>query len=274
MQAEKKPWEMLFIGILYSSISVILGINIFGEDASLVIVFLTVLACFPIIYGAIKMEETKDLEFDDKKKLLKEHGKALSFFMFLFLGITLSFAVWYLFMSPNIASSVFSVQEKTIASINSPVSGQFTDTLSTFMDIFTNNFRVLAFCILFAFLYGVGALFVLVWNASVLGVAIGAFARNIITKAAVATGSVSASNYFGAMSLGVLRYSIHGIPEILAYFIAGLAGGIISIAIIKHDFRSKKFNHVILDSVDLIAISIAVLFVAAIIEVFFTPLFF
>ena len=39
-QAEKHPWEMFFIGILYSSIAVLLGLIIFGKDASYVISFL------------------------------------------------------------------------------------------------------------------------------------------------------------------------------------------------------------------------------------------
>jgi len=57
----------------------------------------------------------------------------------------------------------------------------------------------------------------------------------------------------------------------LAYFTAGLAGGIISIAVIKHDFGSKKFTHVLIDSLDLIVISLVILLIAAFIEVHITP---
>lgn len=274
LQAEKKPWEMFFIGMLYSSIAVLLGLMIFGKDSSLVIVFLTVLACFPIIYGAIKMEENKDMVISSEKKLLKEHWKALSFFMFLFFGIVISFSLWYIFLPFDTASDVFAVQTRTIAAINSNVTGNFFDSLGILTEIFINNIKVLIFCLLFAFLYGVGAIFILVWNASVLGTAVGNFARTKISSVIGATGNATLSTYFHGLSLGILRYSIHGIPEILAYFIAGLAGGIISIAIIKHDFRTPKFNHVLLDSADLIAISVLVLFIAAIIEVFVTPLFF
>jgi hypothetical protein len=35
------------------------------------------------------------------------------------------------------------------------------------------------------------------------------------------------SHYFSHISYGLLMYALHGIPEILAYFVAGLAGGII-----------------------------------------------
>ena len=35
-------------------------------------------------------------------------------------------------------------------------------------------------------------------------------------------------------AIGMTRYMTHGIFEILAYFIGGLAGGLISVAIIRH----------------------------------------
>jgi uncharacterized membrane protein SpoIIM required for sporulation len=64
------------------------------------------------------------------------------------------------------------------------------------------------------------------------------------------------------------------VPEIAAYFVAGLAGGIISIAIIRHDFGTKKFEHILLDSADLFLLSIGLLLVAGILEVWVTPVFF
>lgn len=75
-------------------------------------------------------------------------------------------------------------------------------------------------------------------------------------------------------SIGLLRYSLHGVPEILAYFIGGLAGGIISIAVIRHDFGTKKFERILLDSSDLLITAVVVLLIAAIIEVFITPALF
>jgi len=56
-----------------------------------------------------------------------------------------------------------------------------------------------------------------------------------------------------------------------AYFVAGLAGGIISIALIKHNFKEDK---VFIDALDLILISLGILVVAGFVEVFVTPLFF
>jgi len=267
-KAEKNPWEMFFIGLFYSSVAILLSLWIFKPHASLVAVFLTVTACVPIMYSTMRVEEKKDLEIDDEKILIKEHGKALSFFIFLFLGITISFTLWYIFLPADLTYSLFSVQTKTISDINTQITGQGINQYTLFSKIFLNNIKVLIFCIIFAFIYGFGAIFILTWNASVIGTAIGNFVRSNLST------SASFANYFEITSLGILRYMVHGIPEILAYFIAGLSAGIISIAIINHDFRSKKFQHVLLDSTDLLLLSLAVLLIAALIEAFVTPILF
>jgi len=82
------------------------------------------------------------------------------------------------------------------------------------------------------------------------------------------------AGYFSSYSLGLLRYLTHGWLEILAYFIAALAGGIISVAIARHSFASASFRRVVSDSVDLIALSVGTLFMAAVVEVFVTPMLF
>jgi len=274
LKAEKKPIDLFFIGLLYSSIALFLSLWIFKEFASLVMVFLVTLACVPLVYSTIKIEEKKDLVIDQERKLLKEHGKALSFFMFLFLGITLSVAIWYTFLPNHLISSLFNIQQQTIIDINTEITGNAIMQLNLFSKIFFNNIKVLIFCLLFSFVYGTGAIFILSWNASVIGVAIGNFIRSNISYYTTNIGFMNAGNYFHIISLGLLKYAIHGIPEILAYFVGGLAGGIISVAVIRHDFGTKKFEHILLDSTDLIILSVVFLAIAALIEVYITPILF
>ena len=91
INAEGKPWEMFFIGFLYSSVAILLSMWIFRDQTSLVMVFLTVMACIPIVYNTMKLEESKDISILEERMLIKEHNRAIAFFMFLFFGITLSF---------------------------------------------------------------------------------------------------------------------------------------------------------------------------------------
>jgi uncharacterized membrane protein SpoIIM required for sporulation len=281
LKAKKDPWKMVFVGFLYATIGLMFSLWIFNNYASLVMVFLTALCCAPLMYATIKNEEEIDLENTEESKLLWEHIKVFNFLIFLFIGITLGFTFWYLALPPDITESVFSVQEETIASINGKViDGNFVlgegfwSKSDRFMTIFLNNVKVAIFCVIFAFTFGLGAIFILVWNSSVIAAALANFIKLGITEYATATGLVKVAGYFNATSWGFMRYGIHGIPEILAYFVAGLAGGIVSIAIMKRDFRNVKIQIVLLDAVDLILISIVILMFAGIIETWITPLFF
>ena len=259
IKAEKRPWEMFFVGILYSSIAIIIAMFLFMEYASLITIFFTVAASIPIIYWAIKLEEKKDLSIHDEKVLIKEHGKALAFFMFLFLGFVISFSIWYIMLSPETSAKVFEVQANTISRINDPLAGNAFNLAGTFFKIFVNNIKVLIFCLIFAFFYGFGAIFILTWNASIIGVAIGDFVKSHV-------------GYVSILPIALLKYLVHGVPEMMAYFMGGLAGGIISIAVIRHDFKSKQFKHILLDSVDLTFGALVVLVIAGLLEVFVSPL--
>ncbi|MBN2454588.1 stage II sporulation protein M [Candidatus Woesearchaeota archaeon] len=272
-KAERSPWELFFIGVVYSTVAIFMSLLIFNDHIGLVMVFLTTIACTYLVQGTMRLEEKKDLCDGSECSKLREHTKALSVFMFMFLGFVVSFSFWYVVLPVDMTSQIFGLQEQTISAVNANISGNAVAG-GVFAKIFLNNAKVLLFTLLFAFFYGAGAVFILSWNAAVVGVAIGAFARNALARIAVEVGSVGVGNYFSTYSLGLFRYMTHGTFEILAYFIAALAGGIISVAVAKHEFNTPKFKHVLLDSVDLIIISLAILIFAAAMEVFVTPQFF
>lgn len=257
VKAERKPWESFIIGMIYASIAVLVGHFIFFNMASIMIVSLTAAVSIPLVYGAIKLEERKDMEINDEKSLMAEHGKALMVFIFLFLGFTTAFAFWFTLLPEDISSNLFSSQIDSIKEINGAPSGNFFSGAKDFSIIIMNNLKVLIFCLLFSFFYGFGAIFILTWNASIFAVFIATLIRNSLS--------------INHIPLIIMKYCLHGIPEILAYFIAGLAGGIISIAIIRHDYGTEKFRNILTDSLDLIMISIVILIVAGLLEVYISP---
>ena len=121
--------------------------------------------------------------------------------------------------------------------------------------IFANNIYVLIFTLVFSLIFGAGAIFILSWNASVIAAAIKIFSEGRLAD----------------MPLGIMRYMIHGLPEIASYFTGALAGGMVSVAVIRHDFGTEKFWKVMQDSLNLIIAAIVILFLAALVEVFVTP---
>ena len=231
-RAERKPSHLIFYGILYASVAIILSLWIFREQSSLIMVFLTVLASIPLIYNTLKLEERKDETIQNEKRLLKEHWKALSYFMYMFIGFLIAYSLWYIFLPTNSVETLFSTQISTIKSINSNL---ININLSTsafnrediLYKIIDNNIKVLLFSILFSFFYGAGAIFILTWNASVIAGAMGIYIRNNLSKVTATLGFSQISQYFSIFSVGFFRYMTHGIFEILAYFIGALAGGII-----------------------------------------------
>jgi len=283
-KAERRPWEMFFIGLFYALFSIIF-VNwmfardpVFGNSTSLLIITFTVMLSIPFMFYTIKFEEKKDEEIEKERILIREHGKALLAFTFLFLGFLVAFSLAYVILPQNVVSKNFELPIKQYCTINSPgnVEGCITEQLGVgitgeasgitgqatgwnrVMDIFSNNMYVLIFCLIFSLAFGAGAIFILTWNASVIASAIGSLSKASLTQFPAA----------------FFKYMIHGLPEIGAYFVAGLAGGIISMAVIRHDVKEAKFWYILQDSIDLIILSVVVLFVATLIEVFITPLIF
>lgn len=275
-RAEKRPWEMVFVGIFYAALSLIIANLIFGKDPVLskymgiFIVMFCVIFSMPFMYYSIKLEERKDLEYDEELTLLKEHGKAILMFLCLFMGYIIAFSAWYVIFPEN--TNMFRAQIETFCQINQP--GNFNECIGLYglkntdfitgavtasdrlFAIFANNIYVLIFTLILSLIFGAGALFILAWNASVIAAAIGIFAKSQISQ----------------IPTGIGRYMLfHGWIEIAAYFIAALAGGILSTAIIRHDTKGEKFWSIIQDSINLIVIAIIALFIAAIIEVFIIP---
>ncbi len=274
LSAETHPRILLYHGFIYASLGLLLASWIFTDNASWIMVFLTTMAAIPLMYNIIKVEEKKDLGLLAETNLLKEHSRALNVFMYYFVGATLAFAFWYCILPDSLNSGLFESQTSTIVGIRSNVTGDAHSLEEYFMNILSNNLKVLIFCVLFSFLYGIGAIFILTWNASVIGVAIAETIKISVYQLGTGLHLVTSPLYLSAIAYSLLRYSIHGIPEILAYFVAGLAGGIISSAAIRHDFGTKSYQKIVMDSSVLLLMSLCIIVVAAVLEVYVTPLVF
>jgi uncharacterized membrane protein SpoIIM required for sporulation len=260
-KANGKPWEMFFVGIVYSLVGMLLGYWIFKSHVSIIMVTLSTIAAIPFIHTVIVNEEKRECK-ETERQLLKDHSKVIEIFTFLFLGNVFTFLIAYLILPVESLSLIFNTQLETISIINNNITGNFIGYINPFLIIFGNNLKILLFCLIFSLFYGAGAIFIITWNASVMAVAIGVAIRAAISN-----------SYYHLVPLSVIGYFIHGIPEIVAYFIAGLAGGILSFGLINEKIKSKTFNHIIKDFGYLMVISIIVLFVAALIEIFVSPLF-
>lgn len=276
-KTEKGPWKMVFIGLIYGSLSLLLAKWFFGSDivlskfSGMIVVAFCVMFSLPFLYFLIKQEEEEDEEIEGFFNVWKMHKNAIYAFMWLFLGFIISFAFWYMILGD---SNLFNAQIETYCLINSPgnidgcvarydISNKVLGTGAAtkemrLLSIIENNIYVMIFTLIFSLIFGAGAIFVLAWNASVIAAAIGIFTNYDLKE----------------IPFGLLRYMIHGFPEIAAYFITALAGGIFGVGIIKNGVKDPKFLRIVENVVILLFISIVILIIAGLIEVYFTPALF
>jgi uncharacterized membrane protein SpoIIM required for sporulation len=277
-RAEKGPWKMFFIGLLYASLSLILVKLFFTSDpvlikySGIIVVLFCVLFSFPFMFFIIKQEEREDEYIGGGiKRIWSVHKDVVFSLIWLFLGFVVAFSFWFLVLHD---STLLNAQIQTYCSINSPgqmsqcvsqyTTGQFIGPtgdvtgLDRFASILQNNFYVMIFTLLFSLIFGAGAIFILAWNATVIAGAVGIFTNFQVAD----------------IPLGLLRYMIHGIPEITTYFLAALAGGILGTGLIRNGVNNQRFLHVVENVVILMSAAVAILIIAALIEVYITPLLF
>ncbi len=258
-KAERHPIEMGLLGFFYASLSILLSAWIFPDYSSLVMVFLTVLSCLYVVQGILKLEESKEKDYLSEEWLLREHSKVLTFLLFLFIGFVFAFAFWTLVLPADTVSVLFNMQGDVVEGIRGMVATGDATSGEAFYIILFNNFKVLFISLVFAFFYGAGAIFILAWNASVMGFVVGDLARQTLG--------------FVALPIAFTKYFLHGIPEMLAYLTISLAGGIIYISAWRGDFlKQGRLKRLVLDSVILVVLSAILLFAAAAIEVYISPL--
>jgi len=277
-RVERGAGKMFLVGLLYASLS-ILGVKflfsgdpVLYEYAGMLVVTFCVMFSLPFMYFLIKQEAEEDEQVEGFFSVWKMHSDAMYAFMWLFLGFIVAFSFWNIALGD---ANLFNAQIETYCVINSPgnledcvnnyysfnqpqVTGAAIQGFGRFIAIIENNAFVMLFTLLFSLVFGAGAIFILAWNASVIAGAIGIFTKQSLLE----------------IPIGLARYMIHGFPEIAAYFITALAGGMFGVGAIRNGIRSQKFLRVVENVVVLLFISIMILVFAAAVEVYFTPILF
>lgn len=251
-EAESKPWEAFVYSALITSACLGISYYIFPSQASILFLFLVTIACFPLAYRLLADEEQIDEEQAFRFSFLEKHGRAIKIYGYLFLGVLFAVAFWNGILPEKHSGVLFEQQIATVNDVRSLDTGAAIRPAS-FFALFLNNAKVATVAFALSLLFGIGAVFVIAWNASVIGV--------FITQAAGKT-------FLGPIG-ALVGISLHGIPEMVAYLVAGVAGGILSMGLM----RNRRNLAVIEDSLFMFSCSILLLAAAAGVEAFITPLF-
>ena len=244
-----------FIGALYSFLGILSAGLIFPQNIGLMSVAFTSLLLSPSLSRLLMMEE--NVEIREKKlsiiSLFKDHKDIFIVYLFLFLGMFVAFSTTALIISKSVLISLFQPQfDVANISGNAFMGGKL-------IQIVLNNLLIFVVAFLLSIIYGAGSVLFLTWNASVWGILFGYFVQ-IKTY-----GSTSISGY----ATKILPFLPHMITEALAYISAAIVGGVVSKAVLREKFLSKKFKHIMTDALIFLFIGILLVLISGIIEVYY-----
>lgn len=245
------PLYIFILSIIGTSVAI--TISVFMNRGGLFMVFLIVLALLPNTIKRLRYEEGRKecnhfWQYLYSLGFFERHRELIMEYFLVILGITLTISTAYIILPASTSSIILSDQIDTI----SQITGQVTSG-EIFERILINNLGVMLICFVFSLFYSSGAILLLAWNASVLGVVVGEGARELMGLPAI--------------PIVLLSYIPHGSFEFAGYILAGIAGGLLSVALSRHRESKEHFRFVFEDSLTLLVLGIVVLIIGAFIEV-------
>jgi len=256
----KKPLHLFLTGVFFSSVSVMISAALFSHAPSMVVVAFMTLPLVYVFTDILKSESVREADTHDLKTLFFENIDLAKIYLYLFLGMVVGISVWFTILPKEILANIFSEQLYNLNQIG--VTTGFATNPEVFTLIALNNIKLVLLCTLLSFVFSAGALFILSWNASVVGVAIGSLVSRL-----QATGQAAGIALAQGLGLGTAYYILHLVPEVVAYFYASVAGAFISSAMLRYEPFSKPSNRLMVIALALVCISIALILLGALVEI-------
>ena len=265
---ERTPALTLALAFIFVSTAVLLTYYFYNIGSSMFVIELVVMPAIPFFLRFIMHEEKEhEVEACHRHSMLRIYKPIIELYGMFFIGVALSFAFWAAALPQDVSAKMFADQRAELGLLTGAGSSQFTyNKFAEFSMVFSHNLGVLALMLIFAFLYSIGAVFLLVWNASLLGIFLEGFVRELIPLFS----NFGVLAFPAAFSLGTVKGLLmvlpHGVFEIPAFFVASIAGGILSVALEHRMYRKRGFVEMIEDVGKLVILAVALLAVAAFIE--------
>lgn len=257
---KKNPIYAFFSGAMITLISFVISLLVFPSAAGLMTVFFVTMTIVPFATNVFIKNEFLEKQ-KNKPGFFERHEFILKTYTLFFLAVVFGLSFLFHVMPAGEAERAFSSQMQAMDKIN------FRSTNpGDFYIILSNNLKVSVISFLLSILFGAGALLVLSWNASIIAVFIGGISKGFMPVYSSLGAAAVPISYVHGLPIAILSIFLHGIPEITSYFLSGLAGGLISVALIREKVWSPEFNRVAKDGLMLLVASLALVVVAAFLE--------
>ncbi len=259
-KAENKPLYVLVLSVLFSLISILLAYKLFPSQSSILAVAFVTILFVPFFQRLFAVEEKRDRLAGGKtqENILLRHRKIITVYSAFFIGVVITFTTVFV-LYPELQKQVFSLQTEWFRTQGITGSAVGEDV---FQRYFLNNSQVMLIAFAFSLLFGAGSVFILSWNASVIAIYLGLIVNKLIPTMGVA------SAYLYGIPVGLSAILLHGIPEIMAYFFAAIAGGVLSVGILREQWMSPSFKEVVKDSLIFLVAAEFLIIIAALLEAF------
>lgn len=267
-QARRYPLAIVLLSFIFASIGVFATLYLSRGSPESLGLLLIALVALPSVPWVMRLIEYEESGLESKKlygsATLARHWPIIVVLSMFFLGLVLGFVFWYLSLPGDQGTKLFAAQVNELRAISGSLVGagyavQYS-AAQAFEVIFMHNLEVLGLVLAFSVLYGAGAVFVLIWNASVISVFLGNLARKYVLQQ---PGEYALLTALGTGFLGLLP---HGTFELLSYTTGALAGGILSASIARKSYRLPSFPLVVHDVAKLAAWAVVFLAIGAAIE--------
>jgi len=255
--ARENSWSIAALGAVFVSLAVgIVHWFGLGSQSSLLMMVFVIIPSIPFLVDLIQFQEAETKRTAGKffgSQTLARHAPMIAVMFSFFIGLTAAFTFWYAVLPESTSSLLFNTQVSELAAVRGSFSGMAVEAIESkmlvaFETIFLHNLEVLLLILAFSMLYGAGAIYVLIWNASVIGVFLGNIAKS------------------GQIGMGIAGIVPHGVFELLAYTTAALAGGILSRVIVLRRLRVIEEHQTVYDVAKLAGWAIIFLALGAFIE--------
>ncbi|MFA6064689.1 MAG: hypothetical protein WCW44_00180 [archaeon] len=259
----KHPIFIFFLTILICAGSIFFADLLFPKHASVLSVAFITIGIVPLVFNVLSKEEAEEsICRRSSCTFFARHFNLIMLYVWIFVGVIFTFALYYAIVPDNAKVSLFEEQVGSFCRISGacsngvPISitgkasafgldackSATSDVVSCTLFIFENNAGVLIFTVALSLLYGVGAIFIIVWNASILGVFFG--------ETLLAGDLVKWLSMFQSMLIG------HGPPELMGYVFGALAGAILSAMVAKGQLLTHDAQIIIKDVIFLFVLAL------------------
>jgi uncharacterized membrane protein SpoIIM required for sporulation len=279
-EAEKRPWELVLIAFVFVSLGVLTQLLIPALQGSVIIFAL--IPSIPIFYLVLMSDEAHEERYSRMKREIEEwkgvlravkddelkklphfalwhrlkriysvHRSMIHLFGFYFIGAVLAYTFWFAVLPSQASYELYYPQLQEIRTLSSSVLSSQAFSQEAVEFLFYHNLQVFVLMFLFSVLYGIGALYLLLWNASIIGAVVGE--------------KILRDGIFGVVT-GFLGLIPHGIFELSSYFVVALAGGVLSVSIARSSYKKPFFKYLVEDVALLTLVALVLLAIGALIE--------